>query len=280
MTMDRYAETFKTLRQRREGAFCPFTVLGDPEPETSLAVLEAFAKGGADMLELGIPFSDPVADGPTIQDADKRALDAGITPPMALDIVARFREGHPDMPIGLLLYANLLFGPGLDNFYRLAAKAGVDSILVADLPLEESAPFRQAADRAGVKTVFLVTPLSSVARLKQITAFSGPYLYVVTRSGVTGADEELATTAAPLIKRINGVSNIPTLLGFGISRPEHVRKAIAAGADGAISGSAVVKVLSKGLKGRRQRLGKSARSALTTKVQAFVQEMKAATRRK
>jgi len=245
MKRDRYADTFARLRERGEGAFVPFTVLGDPDAKSSLEILHALAGGGADMLELGIPFSDPVADGPTIQAADIRALKAGITPPKALDIIREFRRENDDIPIGLLVYANLVHQPGLVRFYEMAAKAGVDSILVADLPLEESGPFRWVAERTGIGQVSMVTPLTDEARLAETAKLGGPYLYVVSRLGVTGRDASLSASAKPLLRRIRKQGGPPTLLGFGISRPEQVRAAIAAGADGAISGSAVVEIVAR-----------------------------------
>lgn len=268
MPLDRYSATFAELARKNEGAFVPFTVLGDPDPETSLAILEAFVEGGADMLELGIPFSDPVADGPAIQQADARALAAGVTPPVALDVVARFRRRHPDVPVGLLLYANLVHAPGPARFYARATAAGVDSVLIADVPLEESRPFRRAAAVAGVGTVSLVAPTSTDQRLAAVVQAGGPYLYVVSRVGVTGQDRELAGSAASLLSRLRKLGRIPTLLGFGISRPEHVRAALAAGASGAISGSAVVSIINRNL---------GDRAALLAEVRAFVREMKEAT---
>lgn len=268
MKRDRYADTFARLRERGEGAFVPFTVLGDPDAKTSLEILRAMTGGGADMLELGIPFSDPVADGPTIQAADLRALAAGITPPKAFEIIAAFRRENDDIPIGLLVYANLIHEPGLLRFYEAAARAGVDSILVADVPLEESAPFRWVGEKTGIGYVSMVTPLTDEVRLAETAKLGGPYLYVVSRLGVTGRDASLSKSARPLLRRIQKHGGPPTLLGFGISKPEHVSAAIAAGADGAISGSAVVEIIAK-------RAGDSRR--LSRKLRAFVASMKKAT---
>ena len=272
--MDRYTTRFARLAAQAEGAFVPFTVLGDPDPETSLAVLEAFAAGGADMLELGIPFSDPVADGPAIQGADLRALRAGVTPAVALEILATFRARHADIPVGLLIYANLVQMPGALAFSRRLAHAGADSVLIADLPLEEAAPFRAAAAAAGLGLVSMVTPLTRADRLAAIAAAGGPYLYVVSRTGVTGKDARLAVTAAPLLRRIRRASAIPTLLGFGIGRPEQVRQAIAAGATGAISGSAAVEIIARHAAAPRG----LAAAALGAELRGFVAAMKAATR--
>jgi len=269
MKRDRYADSFARLRARGEGAFVPFTVLGDPNPEASLEVLRALAAGGADMLELGIPFSDPVADGPSIQAADLRALAAGTTPAKALEIVAAFRRGNDDIPIGLLIYANLVHQPGLVRFYERAARAGVDSILVADLPMEESGPFRWVAERTGIGQVSMVTPLTDDARLEAIVALGGPYLYVVSRLGVTGRDTSLASTARPLLRRIRRHGGPPALLGFGIGRPEQVREALEAGADGAISGSALTEIIAR-------RAAEPAR--MIEDLRSFVLRMKRATR--
>jgi tryptophan synthase alpha chain len=278
MLAERYSRCFARLRRQGDGAFVPFTVLGDPDPETSLEVLRAFVEGGADMLELGIPFSDPIADGPTIQGADCRALAGGTTPPAALELVARFREEHPDIPIGLLVYANLVYGPGLERFYSAAAAAGVDSVLVADLPLEESGPFTRAARRAGVAPVFMVTPLSGRERLQRITAQAAPYLYVVSRSGVTGQDRRLAETAGRLLGRLRELESPPPLLGFGIGAPQQVREALAAGAAGAISGSAIVKIIERHVQGASLPLEEGRREALIREVRELVAAMKSATR--
>jgi tryptophan synthase alpha chain len=274
----RYLNRFNELRRRDEGAFVPFTVLGDPDLESSLAILRAFAEGGADMLELGLAFSDPIADGPTIQGADLRALRAGASPAAALQVLAAFRAEHPAMPVGLLVYANLVHRPGPDIFYRRAAAAGADSALVADLPLEESTAYARAARRSGVAPVYMATPLTPDDRLARILKAGGPYLYVVSRSGVTGRDKSLAAGAAPLLARIRRLGDTPTLLGFGIGRPEHVRQALGAGADGAISGSAAVEIIARYVASGRA-LGKGARARLAGEMRDFVRAMKAATRR-
>ncbi len=275
MSNTRYSTVFRGLTERREGAFVPFAVLGDPDPETSLEILRAFVRGGADMLELGIPFSDPVADGPVIQAADLRARKAGTTPAVALSILERFRAEQPEMPVGLLLYANLIHEPGPERFYSDLAAAGVDSVLVADVPLEESAPFRRAATAGGVDTIFMATPTTTAERLRRIVKQGGAYLYTVSRVGVTGQDSSLAGSAAPLIGKIRSLSDIPILLGFGISKPEHVRAALVAGADGAISGSAVVDIIGRhaargAVKGKRRR-------ELAEEIVDFVADMKRAT---
>lgn len=265
--MSRYAAMFERLGD--EGAFIPFVVLGDPSPEASLDVVEALVEGGADALELGIPFSDPVADGPTIQAADVRALAAGTRPSDAFAITTKIRERHPRLPMGLLVYANLVEAPGRERFYARAAAAGIDSVLVADVPTVESAPYLRAAEAAGIEPVLIATPNAGDEALRAIAAASKGYTYVVSRVGVTGAEDEAGLDHGALMAKLRAHGAPPCVLGFGISSPEHVEAALAAGARGAISGSAVVRRIADHLDDATAR-----RVALRT----FVAEMKAATR--
>ncbi len=156
--MERYESLFAQLKERKEGAFVPFVTLGDPGIEQSLKIIDTLIEAGADALELGIPFSDPLADGPTIQNATLRAFAAGVTPAQCFEMLALIRQKHPTIPIGLLMYANLVFNKGIDEFYAQCEKVGVDSVLVADVPVEESAPFRQAALRHNVAPIFICPP--------------------------------------------------------------------------------------------------------------------------
>jgi tryptophan synthase alpha chain len=263
--MSRYARMFERLGGR--GAFVPFCVLGDPHPDASGAILDALVRGGADALELGMPFSDPVADGPTIQAADVRALNAGTTPAKAFDAIAAFRARDDTTPIGLLVYANLLEARGRDAFYARAKAAGVDSVLVADVPTVEAAPFAEAAARAGIEPVLIATSNSKGDDLRTIAALSRGYVYVVTRRGVTGAETEASFDGGALTARLAALGAAPPLMGFGISTPAHVHAARAAGAAGAISGSAVVRIL-EGYEADPQ--------GTTTALETFVRTMKAA----
>lgn len=267
--MTRYETLFTRLRASGEGAFVPFTVLGDPDPQRSRVILDILAEAGADALELGIPFSDPVADGPTIQKADIRALEAGTTPGRAFELVRDFRGQHPGIPIGLLVYANLVEARGRDDFYRRCSEAGVDSVLVADAPTLEAQPYIDSARAHGVAPVLIAAPNSRDADLAAVARLAEGYTYVVTRGGVTGADEEARTDHRALIGRLRDAGAPPPLLGFGISKPEHVRAALDAGAAGVISGSAVVALLE-----RHAGDPEALRRELTT----FVSAMKAATR--
>lgn len=236
---DRYERLFTCLGSTGRTALIPFLVLGDPDPLECARLLEAVVAAGADALELGIPFSDPVADGPVIQAAATRALRAGTTPAVCWDLIAAVRRRSPDLPIGLLVYANLVVRPGLDQFYRQAADVGVDSVLVADLPVSESGPFRDAALRHGVAPVQIAPPGASAGALTRIAAASRGYTYVTSRRGVTGHGDpgaELAVT----IHQLRSLGAPPSVVGFGIARPAHVTAVRAAGGAGAIVGSALV----------------------------------------
>ncbi len=265
---DRYERMFARLKAARAGAFVPFTVLGDPDPETSAGVVRALLKGGADALELGIPFSDPIADGPVIQAADVRALAAGMRPSAVWSLIRALRDGASDIPIGLLVYANLVEGVGRGEFYAQAAAAGVDSVLVADVPALEAAPFVDAARAAGVQPVLIAAPTSPLDTLRQIARLTAGFTYVVTRAGVTGADHVAMGDRRDLLKTLAELGAPPALLGFGISEPAHVGQAIAAGAAGAISGSAVVEKIAA---------HRDDRAAMLAALETFVRHMKAAT---
>lgn len=239
--MSRYDTMFAALASRGDGAFIPFLMLGDPDPAASAALLDAAVAGGADAVELGLPFSDPVADGPVIQAAATRALEAGTSIDACWNLIAGLRGRAPALPIGLLVYANLVVRRGLDTFYARAAAAGVDSVLVADVPVDEAAPFAAAAGRAGVAPVLLVPPNADPARIGRIAAAGRGYTYVTTRRGVTGDDGRTDPGLPERIAAIAAAGGPPAVLGFGISTPADVRAAIAAGAAGAIAGSALVR---------------------------------------
>lgn len=257
----RYATMFSRLEERHEGAFIPFAMLGDPDPARSLAAVRALASAGADALELGLPFSDPVADGPVMQAAAARALMAGVRQADCWGIVHQIRADMPELPIGLLVYANLVCHRAPERFYEAAAAAGVDSVLVADLPVAESAEVAAAARAHGVSPVFIAPPNADDTRLAAIAAAGEAYTYVTSREGVTGADERLRRDQSDLIASLKKYGAPPPVLGFGISTPDHVRAALAMGAAGAISGSAVVRRIVEG-----------------DDVSEFVRVMKAATR--
>ena len=266
--MERYDNLFKQLSARKEGAFVPFVTLGDPSPEQSLKIIDTLIEAGADALELGIPFSDPLADGPTIQNATLRAFAAGVTPSQCFEMLAAIRQKHPTIPIGLLMYANLVFSRGIDEFYAQCAKVGGDSVLVADVPIEESAPFRQAALRHNIAPIFICPPNADDDLLRQIASYGRGYTYLLSRAGVTGAENRAALPLHHLVEKLTEYHAAPALQGFGISAPDQVSAAVEAGAAGAISGSAIVKIIEKNLANP---------TAMLAELKAFVQSLKGAT---
>ena len=230
-------------RLHNSGAFGAFVMLGDPDLKTSAAILDALVEGGADMIEVGIPFSDPVADGPTIQAAAERALGQGVTPADCFDLLASFRARHPNVPVGVLTYANIVLARGREAFYRNCAEAGIDSVLVADLPAFEAEPFATAARANGVAPVLIAAPNTPRDTLARIAELGEGYTYCVARAGVTGTETEMKLDHAELFDALKQFGAPPPVLGFGISTPEHVRAALASGAAGAISGSAIVRII-------------------------------------
>jgi tryptophan synthase alpha chain len=233
--MSRYAAMFDRLNGA--GAFGAFLMLGDPDLETSATLLDAVVAGGADMIEVGIPFSDPVADGPVIQAAAQRALAAGVRVGDCFDLIAGFRARHPDVPVGILTYANLVVAR--TGFMRDAAEAGADSLLIADVPALEAEPFVRDMEQAGIEPVLIAAANTPDATLERIAKLSKAYTYCVSRAGITGTHAG-GRFDSGLIERLCGLGAPPQVFGFGISRPEHVRAALSAGANGVICGSAIV----------------------------------------
>ena len=239
----RYHAAFSRLKAEGRGAFVPFVTLGDPSPELSLKIIDTLVQNGADALELGFPFSDPLADGPMIQGANLRALAAGTTPTACFELLAKIRAKYPELPIGLLLYANLVFANGIDAFYAKAQQAGVDSVLIADVPVEEAAPFVQAAKAHGIAPIFIAPPNADSDTLAKVSQSGEGYTYLLSRAGVTGTDTKAGTPVEEILAKLQAFNAPPPLLGFGIAEPAQVSAAIKAGAAGAISGSAVVKII-------------------------------------
>ena len=216
--MGRISEVFK---KKKTPAFIGFTVAGDPDKETSIRIAKTLIDNGTDILELGVPFSDPVADGLTIQRADDRALAAGTTPDTIFAIVREIRA-HSLVPIVFLTYYNTIYRRGIDTFYCEAHKAGVDGILVADMPVEESAEVVAIAAKYGIDPIFLITQTTSYERMDRIVNQAKGYLYLVSVLGVTGARKTVAPEALALFHRVRKHTDIPLALGFGISTPEHL----------------------------------------------------------
>jgi tryptophan synthase alpha chain len=233
--MSRYDGMFERLNG--EGAFGAFLMLGDPDLETSASLLDAVVEGGADMIEVGFPFSDPVADGPVIQAAAQRALRAGVRVSDCFDLIAHFRDRHPDVPVGILTYANLVVArPG---FMQDATQAGADSLLIADVPALEAEPFAKQMQQSGLEPVLIAAANTPDTTLQRIARLSKAYTYCVSRAGITGTHAG-GEFDAGLVRRLQAAGAPAPIFGFGISRPEHVRAALNAGARGVICGSAIV----------------------------------------
>ncbi|API87643.1 tryptophan synthase subunit alpha [Francisella uliginis] len=266
--MSRYNNLFEKLKSKNEGAFIPFVTIGDPNKDLSFEIIDTLVQSGADALELGIPFSDPLADGPTIQEANIRALDSGITPDDCFEILTKIRNKYQDIPIGLLLYANLVYANGIENFYKKCLNAGVDSILIADVPAHESKEFRDIAEKIGISQIFIAPPDADKNLLKQVSQLGSGYTYLLSRVGVTGAETVANMPVEDVLKKLKEYNAPEPILGFGISTPEQVAKAIKAGASGAISGSATVKIIQNNL---------SDKDEMLKQLSCFVKEMKSKT---
>lgn len=265
--MDRYKTRFKELKRNKEKALIGFSVLGDPDKNTSIKIIKTMIESGVDILEVALAFSDPIADGPTIQAADVRALKKRITTDIAFDIIKEIRKSS-SIPIGLLVYYNLIYQKGIDNFYRLAKESGVDSVLIADLPIEESEPVIKVSRKYNINQVFIVSELTNNQRLKKITKKTSGFVYTVARLGVTGARSDLKYSTLSLVRRIKKHTKLPVCVGFGVSKPEHVKKIAKSGADGIIVGSAIVKIIEKNYKNKK---------IMLHKIKNYIKKLKKAT---
>lgn len=267
--IESYQEMFARVKGKGEGAFIPFVVVGDPDFETSLEIVKTYVDNGADALELGFPFSDPIADGPTVQAADIRSLNSGMTTQRGFEFIKRIRE-FTDIPIGLLVYYNLIYKTGADNFYKTAAESGLNGILAADLPPEEAEVLLDSAGKYGLDQIFMVAQTTSNERLEKIAVMCSGFLYVVAVMGVTGARSKLESNTVELVSRVKSHSDLPIAVGFGISRGEHVRDVLSAGSDGAIVASALLNIIEENL---------SKKDVMLTKIGEFCRELKEATKK-
>jgi tryptophan synthase alpha chain len=244
--MNTIKQVFQNNNANKSGCLIGYIMAGDPTPDATPKIADALIKGGIDILELGLPFSDPIADGPTIQAASIRALNKGTTPMKVLEIAKQIKSDH-DVPIVIMTYYNPVFRIGLDKFLTEAKTHGVDGFIVPDLPVEEAADFKTTADAKGLDTIFLAAPSTSNQRLPKIVAASSGFLYLVSRFGVTGAKSSIEDSTLQLIQRVQPFTagKIPLAVGFGISHPEHVQRVLKAGADAAIVGSAFINIITK-----------------------------------
>ena len=241
--MSRLGATFATLRQRGERALIPYFTAGDPSLGVTRRLVIEAAKRGADIIELGIPFSDPLADGPVVQRATQRALAAGVTLPRVLELVREMR-GEVTAPLVFLSYYNPILAFGLKAFCRAAVEAGVDGVIVADLPPEEAGPLHVEAEAAGLELIHLVAPTSTPDRMRKIAKATGSFIYMVSLTGVTGTRAELPPDLVQHLRALRGITTKPICVGFGISGPEQAA-AVARLADGVIVGSAIVKLVER-----------------------------------
>jgi tryptophan synthase alpha chain len=239
--MGRIGRRFETRRGERRPAFVAFLTAGDPSLDRTVGAALELDRAGVDVLELGVPFSDPLADGPVIQRASERALGRGVTLPRVLEAVERIRE-RSELPLLLFSYYNPLLQYGLERLACDARTAGVDGVLVTDLPPEEADEWVGAARTADLDTVFLASPTSPPGRLRRVAEASRGFVYAISRTGVTGERQSLSQDARPLVERLRALTAVPVALGFGLSTPEQVAEA-AAVADGVVVGSALVRFL-------------------------------------
>jgi tryptophan synthase alpha chain len=237
-------EVFRKAMQQGRGVLIGYIMAGDPSPELTPQIADALISGGVEILELGLPFSDPIADGPTIQAASVRALAAKTTPMTVLEIAKEIKHQH-NVPIVIMTYYNPVFKIGVDKFLRIAKEHLVDGFIIPDLPVEEAADYRKAAEAYSLDTIFLAAPSTTNERLSKIVAYSSGFLYLVSHYGVTGAKTTVEGSTVQLIKRVLPFTagKIPLAVGFGISKPEHVESVIASGADAAIVGSAFINII-------------------------------------
>ena len=243
--MTRIDDTFARLKAEGKKAFVSYIMAGDPAYDLSLEVMKGLPAAGVDIIELGLPFTDPMADGPAIQLAASRALEAGMTLRKTLDMAAAFREGDSTTPIVLMGYYNPIYAMGVEAFLVAAKAAGVDGLIIVDLPPEEDEELCLPAQAAGLNFIRLATPTTDEKRLPKVLQNTSGFVYYVSITGITGAAEAEASAVAPEVARIKAATDLPVVVGFGIKTPERAR-AIAEIADGAVVGSAIVQVLAEG----------------------------------
>ena len=260
--MTRIGPLFEDLKRDGRKGLIAYLTAGDPTPERTPALVEAMVRGGADLIELGVPFSDPIADGPVIQRAGERALRAGTTIGRVLQIAAEIRQ-RSQVPLLLFTYLNPVVRYGLDYLARDAAEAGIDGCLLTDASVEEAQSYVEAMHRHGLDTVFLAAPTSTERRMRLVAKYSSGFVYLVSRTGVTGEQTSVSEAAAPLVKAMRSVTNLPLALGFGISTPAQVSEAGRA-ADAVVVGSAFVRVIEKN----------GAAGALEAEVEKFTAQLK------
>ena len=260
--MTRIGRLFDCLKRDRRKGLIAYITAGDPSPERTPAIVEALIRGGADLIELGVPFSDPIADGPVIQRGGERALKAGTSLRVVLEIAEQIR-GHSETPLLLFTYLNPVLRYGLDNLARDAAHCGIDGCLLTDASVDEAHEYIGAMHRHGLDTVFLAAPTSTPRRLKLVAEYSTGFVYLVSRTGVTGERETLSGVVAPLVRSMRAITDLPLAVGFGISKPEHVAE-LGPQVDAVVVGSAFVRLIERNLDN----------ASLEIQLESFTRELK------
>jgi len=267
--MSRISDLFTKCRAEGRAALIAYLTAGDPSLERTPSLVAALERGGAEMIELGVPFSDPVADGPVIQRASHRALEAGATLRSILDVASRIRE-HSEIPILLFSYLNPVLRFGAEKLAQEAATRGIDGCLLTDLSVEEAKKHVEVLRRHQLDTVFLAAPTSTPERLRLVAEYSSGFVYLVSRTGVTGQQASLSSAVAPLVRAARAVTDLPLAVGFGISKPEHAREA-GAQAEGVVVGSAFVHLVEEAagdpsVEGKLETLARQFKEALPVNV--------------
>jgi len=260
--MTRIGKLFENLKREGRKGLIAYLTAGDPCPARTPALVEAMVRGGADLIELGVPFSDPIADGPVIQRAGYRALEAGTTLECVLGIARQIRQ-KSEVPLLLFTYLNPVLRYGLERLARDAAASGIDGCLLTDASVEEAHEYIGAMHRHGLDTVFLAAPTSTPRRLKLVAQYSTGFVYLVSRTGVTGERESISNAVAPLVNAVRAVTDLPLAVGFGISRPEHVAQ-LGQLVEAVVVGSAFVKLIERNVDN----------PALESELESFVRELK------
>ncbi len=260
--MTRIGKLFDCLKRDGRKGLIAYITAGDPSPERTPALVEALIRGGADLIELGVPFSDPITDGPVIQRGGARALQAGTTLAVVLEIAAQIRR-RSEVPLLLFTYLNPVLRYGLERLAADAAACGIDGCLLTDASVEEAHEYIDAMHRHGLDTVFLAAPTSTERRLKLVARYSTGFVYLASRTGVTGERETLSTAVAPLVRAVRAISDLPLAVGFGISRPEHVAE-LGRQVEAVVVGSAFVRLIERNLDN----------ASLEIQLESFARELK------
>jgi len=260
--MTRIGRLFDCLKRDGRKGLIAYLTAGDPAPDRTADLVEALVRGGADLIELGVPFSDPIADGPVIQRAGERALKAGTTLGSVLDIAAEIRR-RSEVPLLLFTYLNPVLRYGLERLAADAARQGIDGCLLTDASVDEAQDYAAAMHRHGLDTVFLAAPTSTPRRLELVARYSTGFIYLVSRTGVTGEREQLSDSVAPMVRAVRGVTDLPLAVGFGISRPEHVAE-LARQVEAVVVGSAFVRLIER----------HAGNSSLEIQLERFTRELK------